>query len=266
MSVRSRRAARILAAMEFAQELAEYTRQAHEGATFHIDRAELELQWYATGVSRTRDSDPLEESNWQVVSEDLQERFPESFDVHHFGHWACGWYDRLYVRADDAFAIRALQEWSDALSDYPIANEEHYSALEDDRNHPSERECYADDDCGCDYNQHQQNLDEQHAEYAAQNPEEIDADFTYWCETCGEWVDVPPSGISRYFNETRQALSWGTLYYRERWINGKKYRFIRQTANDGRTAVGCRVQGEDGTVIRSAPLHMWASFSKVTVR
>ncbi|MFC9231374.1 hypothetical protein ACFTZI_20830 [Streptomyces decoyicus] len=174
--------------MPFAEELAEYTEEAHSDASFHINRDEFTSHWYALPFSRARDAGALELSNWTVISEDLMETHPDAFEVHSFGHWAVGWFERLYVRADDARAIRVAQQWADALVSYGIADEEHYSATEYEQNHPSETECYSSDpDCGCEKNTHQ---------CAAVLAAAIDAgavkfdDESWWCDLCCEWNDL----------------------------------------------------------------------------
>lgn len=93
-------------------------------------------------ISVSRDSDTLERSNFEVISEDLQSLAeeigePESVYIQRFGHWVVGWLDVLCVRMieDPNLAIltvvgdRAIG-WLDALRDYPVADESHYSELE----------------------------------------------------------------------------------------------------------------------------------------
>jgi len=96
-------------------------------------------------ISQNRDSNALDRSNFAVVSEDMLSRFPEDCEVMRFGHWACGWVESLIVRVlktdykpsmpvdwEFADAFEAIVEWSNALADYPIADEMHYSATEHD--------------------------------------------------------------------------------------------------------------------------------------
>lgn len=149
---RSKRICRIADSNEFGHlvaQLDEHTREAHEGATFHIDRDCLLSCWLATPFIVHRDSDALEESNWQVIKKDLSDCADE-VQVHSFGHWGFGWFERLYVRRDGVQALRRVQGWINALADYPVADEMHYSELEWERNHPGmyAGECYCDDpDC-----------------------------------------------------------------------------------------------------------------------
>jgi hypothetical protein len=93
-------------------------------------------QWAAT-VGRHRDSTLLEESNWAVVTADMQKRFPDDTEIVRFGHWGVGWVEELFVRIWDASgeitpAFQAAAEWRGALEGYPVANDEHYSQMEYD--------------------------------------------------------------------------------------------------------------------------------------
>jgi hypothetical protein len=88
-----------------------------------------------------RDSDALERSNWKVITEDMQERFPDDFTTESASHWAVGWVEtgRVKVLKDPALGIvegnftpafEAVMEWKDNLDSYPVADEADYSALE----------------------------------------------------------------------------------------------------------------------------------------
>ncbi|GGW89640.1 hypothetical protein [Streptomyces noursei] len=185
---RTRRIARIRETLPFAEELEGLTREAHEGASFRIDRAEFTHLWYATPITRTRDSRPLEESNWTVITHDLEEKHPEGVESHSFGHWGHGWYERLYVRRDDAAAICAVQDWVTRLADYGIADEEHHSELEWEANHQIGTQCWSSDpDCPCEANTHNC------ADMLAVGIEsgDIAADASEWyCNFCSEWYEM----------------------------------------------------------------------------
>jgi hypothetical protein len=82
-----------------------------------------------------RDSDVLSRSNWEVISGDMESRFPDDTEVIHCRHWAVGWYDHLTIRLMDSNgliteAARAIYDWHCKLSDYPVANEDRFSELE----------------------------------------------------------------------------------------------------------------------------------------
>ena len=52
--------------------------------------------------------------------------------------------------AGNAELSEAVDRWFAALSDYPVADDEHFSELEWEDNHPREGECYTGDpDCPC---------------------------------------------------------------------------------------------------------------------
>ena len=83
-------------------------------------------------VSRSRDSELVETSNWQVAQEILIEVDEDIADrVHGFNHWAVGWIDELMI-PDDApdDLLIACADIRDRLTDYSILDEEHYSQLE----------------------------------------------------------------------------------------------------------------------------------------
>lgn len=90
-----------------------------------------DLERWGVVMITSRDAEVLERSNWQVVTEDLQERFPEATDIEEWGHWAVGWIKKLYVDTHDEAAIQAAFEWREKLDGYPVADEEHYSQLEE---------------------------------------------------------------------------------------------------------------------------------------
>jgi len=90
-----------------------------------------------------RDSNALDRSNWEVITTNLLERFPEDFEIEGSSHWAVGWVVTLRVRVlvdptkgivhtnlTDAF--RAVAEWKEALDTHCAADEEHWSELEYD--------------------------------------------------------------------------------------------------------------------------------------
>ena len=87
--------------------------------------------YFVAPVSITRDSQTLERSNWEVVTDELCElsEHDETGSVS-MGHWACGWYEIFLIHESDAPALQAADRWACALADYPVADEEHHSQLE----------------------------------------------------------------------------------------------------------------------------------------
>lgn len=90
---------------------------------------------HAPIIGRNRDSGVLENSNWDVVSGDMLKRFPNQCFIKGSKHWAVGWIDQLMVqcftkKGTVTKAWLAAIEWSDRLSEYPVADEDHFSKAE----------------------------------------------------------------------------------------------------------------------------------------
>lgn len=96
----------------------------------------LDREWFCEGgwgftpIGTHRDADTLTRSNWEVIKDDLLERFPDAFIVFHTSHCLVGWYDHLAVDTSNDAAMEALAEWTRALESYPVASDEHWSELE----------------------------------------------------------------------------------------------------------------------------------------
>ena len=85
-------------------------------------------------VGRSRDSDLVETSNWQVAQEILIEVDENIGDrIRGFNHWAVGWIDELMI-PDDApdNLLIACAEIRERIDEYPLLDEEHHSKLEYD--------------------------------------------------------------------------------------------------------------------------------------
>jgi hypothetical protein len=90
--------------------------------------------------SRHRDSGILDESNYELILQELRALIPESWEgdsdpqceapCHDFraSHWAVGWLEHIIVKASapEDMIIRAA-EIIEALDDYPVYNEMDYS-------------------------------------------------------------------------------------------------------------------------------------------
>lgn len=102
--------------------------------------------WFV-GLSRTRDSDALTRSNFEVFLKALRE-LPEvlvddtenadrydwsavdSVYVVQESHWACGWIDWVAIHPSNEAAMKLADEMLCAISDYPVLDEDHFSELE----------------------------------------------------------------------------------------------------------------------------------------
>jgi hypothetical protein len=100
------------------------------------------ITWGFCGIDENRDSGCLGKSNFHTVSQDLINRFPEDFRIESYRHWLVGQVTRLVCRVlhhegeitdgNITEAFKAAMEWQDKLSDYPVADEDHYSQLQDE--------------------------------------------------------------------------------------------------------------------------------------
>lgn len=80
--------------------------------------------------------DILNESNFRVISKDMTERFPEAAVIELFGG-AWGKIDHLIVdMLDDEGKVteagKAILDWKEKLDDYPVADEEDWTELQEE--------------------------------------------------------------------------------------------------------------------------------------
>lgn len=83
-------------------------------------------------VSRHRDSEPLDESNFRVILRHLR-TIDQRVAAERFGHWGVGWTEEIVIPLDNPAVIQGVEAWVSALQDYPVANEEDYAQLEADQ-------------------------------------------------------------------------------------------------------------------------------------
>ena len=84
--------------------------------------------WYVVPTPRNRDSDCLQESNFDAALKRLGGE-SETVEVHRFGHWTCGWFEIIIV-APSSDAYRLACEIEASLEDYPILDENDFSEKE----------------------------------------------------------------------------------------------------------------------------------------
>ena len=82
--------------------------------------------WLVCPVMKTRDSGPLEESNFDAALAILGGE-SETVEVHSFNHWACGHFEIILCHPDLEEKVDEIQS---ALEDYPVLDEEDYSRRE----------------------------------------------------------------------------------------------------------------------------------------
>lgn len=94
--------------------------------------------WFSAGFGRSRDSDALEESNFQVAYDALKPLDTDvdsetSVRIVREGHWAVGWVEWIAIHNTNKAAIAKAQKLCESANDYPILDESHFSNLEYER-------------------------------------------------------------------------------------------------------------------------------------
>jgi hypothetical protein len=82
-------------------------------------------------VSRHRDSDPLDQSNFRVILRNLQS-VDSRVRAERFRHWGFGWVEEIVVPLDNPTVSRQVEGWVSALQDYAVADDLDYAELEAD--------------------------------------------------------------------------------------------------------------------------------------
>lgn len=99
-----------------------------------------------------RDADSVTESNHQVIIGLLEAANATGYAVHRFGDSLVGWQSHLFVNLADDVTREVCADAIVKAEGYPILNEDHWSMLEWDQNHPADGLCYSDNpdcECGC---------------------------------------------------------------------------------------------------------------------
>lgn len=101
--------------------------------------------WLVHPCGTNRDADALTRSNFEVSVRDLEKLClnGEDYEVHRFGHWACGWFEIIIVRPDTACAKDA-RDTETALANYPVLSDEHFSETEQTEANETWANCYTD--------------------------------------------------------------------------------------------------------------------------
>jgi hypothetical protein len=97
------------------------------GAFLDDDRQD----WLVCPVTRTRDSGPMEESNFHAFLEGLGGE-GGNVEVHRFGHWGPGWYEIIIINPKEERLVAEAEAMEASLDNYPVLNEEDLSKREND--------------------------------------------------------------------------------------------------------------------------------------
>lgn len=96
--------------------------------------------WYDSGFGRSRDSDTLEESNFQVAWDALKLTAKDIVDgdgeemtsvqIVCESHWAVGWVEWIAIHESDTQSLDAARALCEQYNSYPALDESHWSELE----------------------------------------------------------------------------------------------------------------------------------------
>lgn len=97
-----------------------------------------DMSEYYICYSRTRDSGPLERSNFECISkefdidEDTYENAAGTVINCHFRHWACGWIDAIMIHESDEEAVLKGNDIKSKLEQYAVYDDSHFCDLQTD--------------------------------------------------------------------------------------------------------------------------------------
>jgi hypothetical protein len=90
---------------------------------------EDQQEWLVLPVIQTRDSEPLEQSNFAKALE-MMDGESDTVEVHRFGHWGPGWFEIIIVNPADTARVAIAEDIESSLADYPVLDESDFSARE----------------------------------------------------------------------------------------------------------------------------------------
>lgn len=83
-----------------------------------------DLSNYFILLTKSRDSEPLRESNFEVAKERLRDY--EGVRVDRFNHWGVGWIKQILIKQGSEEALLKAEDIVAELNNYPILDEEDY--------------------------------------------------------------------------------------------------------------------------------------------
>ena len=112
-------------------------------------------EWYVF-LGRSRDSDSIEECNWQEAIDRLDklqasinwEEFSDDdvYAIESESHWAVGWVETMLINPECYQAIELAEKMLEDLESYPILNEDRLSVMESELIE-EDWQAYGKDDC-----------------------------------------------------------------------------------------------------------------------
>lgn len=85
--------------------------------------------WLVVPVSQTRDSGPLDQSNFATALETLGGESKDC-EVCRFGHWGPGWFEIIIINPASAKLVELAESIESSLANYPVLSDDDYSRRE----------------------------------------------------------------------------------------------------------------------------------------
>lgn len=98
---------------------------------------------YYVFLGRTRDSDAMERSNFICALIELRGE-TDTVKIVRERHFLCGWIEWIAIHESDSKALETADKALEALEDYPVLNDEHFSDLEHEEASETWEGCYSD--------------------------------------------------------------------------------------------------------------------------
>ena len=98
--------------------------------------------WPVLPVGRTRDSDPLDNSNFETALELLGGERNNIVEVHRFGHWGPGWFEIIIINPKAGKTLKIAESIERSLEDYPILDEQDFYEREHEEANEIWANCY----------------------------------------------------------------------------------------------------------------------------
>lgn len=98
-------------------------------------------EYYSAGVSQTRDSVELDQSNFAVMLRELGGE-SETVIVVREGHWAVGWIEWIAIHESDHKALETASKLNKKLDNYPVLDEMDWSDREQEAANDTWKLCY----------------------------------------------------------------------------------------------------------------------------
>ena len=95
------------------------------------------------GISRNRDSEILDESNFEAALEMLGGE-SDDVQINRYGHWACGWFEVIQVNPKRIDLIKKCIEIKELLDKYPVLDDSDYFERENEYQQNYAEECAED--------------------------------------------------------------------------------------------------------------------------